>query len=150
MHVHTWEDPEIYQIWTVNQANQNDWLKETQKKHSIKVTQTAWRVWLRDSSWVPHVSIHTYCALFLLMNTLLALLLSIFVGILFHKAVGPGVLSLSTGLAARIYCFYHHDPTQSLAGNLSPPPRHCRPRPPEIRTALSKRVASSPWKCASS
>ena len=30
--LHTWEDPEIYQIWTLNQANQNDWPKETQKK----------------------------------------------------------------------------------------------------------------------
>ena len=28
--------------------------------------------------------------------------------------------------------------------------QHCRPRPLEIRTTLSKRVASSPWKCASS
>ena len=93
MNVHTWEDPEIYQIWTVNQANQNDWLKETQKKHPIKVIQTASRVRLRDSPLVPHVSIHTHCALFLLMNTLLALLLSVFVGILFHKAVGQGVLS---------------------------------------------------------
>ena len=25
MHAQTWKDPEIYEIWTVNQANQNDW-----------------------------------------------------------------------------------------------------------------------------
>ena len=37
MHAHTWEDPEIYQIWTVNQANQNDWPKKTWKKYPIKV-----------------------------------------------------------------------------------------------------------------
>ena len=59
-------------------------------------------------------------------------------------------LVMSTGLVTRIQCFYHHDPTQSLAGNWSPPPSHCRPRPLQIRTTLSKRVASSPWKCASS
>ena len=32
MHAHTWEDPEIYLMWTVNQANQNDWPRETWKK----------------------------------------------------------------------------------------------------------------------
>ena len=40
---HTWEDPEIYQIWAVNQTNQNDWPKEIQKKCPIKVIQTAMR-----------------------------------------------------------------------------------------------------------
>ena len=62
MRVHTWEDPEIYQIWTVNQANQNDWSKETWKKYPIRVIQTATRVRLSDSLpiWVllcdcPHV-----------------------------------------------------------------------------------------------
>ena len=29
MRVHAWEDPETYQMWTLNQANQNDWPKET-------------------------------------------------------------------------------------------------------------------------
>ena len=32
MCAHTWEDPEIYQTQTVNQANQNDWPKENRKK----------------------------------------------------------------------------------------------------------------------
>ena len=44
--MHTWEDPEIYQIWTVSQANQNDWPKETWNKYPIKVIQTAMRVQL--------------------------------------------------------------------------------------------------------
>ena len=38
-----------YQIWTVNQANKNDWPKETWKKCPIKVIKTAIRVQLRDS-----------------------------------------------------------------------------------------------------
>ena len=29
---HRWKDPEISQIWAVNEANQCDWPKETQKK----------------------------------------------------------------------------------------------------------------------
>ena len=37
MHMYTWEDPEINQIRTQNQANQNDWPKETQKKFPMKV-----------------------------------------------------------------------------------------------------------------
>ena len=41
MHAYSWDDPETYQIWTVNQANQNDRPKETQKKYPIKVIQTA-------------------------------------------------------------------------------------------------------------
>ena len=31
MRMHTWEDPEIYQIQTQNQANQNAWPKETRR-----------------------------------------------------------------------------------------------------------------------
>ena len=36
-HVHTREDTEIHQIRTLNQANQNDWPKETQKKCPIQM-----------------------------------------------------------------------------------------------------------------
>ena len=52
IHAHTWEDPEIYQIQTVSQANQNDWSKETWNKYPIKVIQTAMRVQLWLSLWV--------------------------------------------------------------------------------------------------
>ena len=34
MHVHTGEDPEINQIQTQNQVEQDDWLEETKKKCS--------------------------------------------------------------------------------------------------------------------
>jgi len=111
MHAQTWKDPEIYEIWTVNQANQNDWPKENQKKHPIKIIQTTMRARLRDSpSESAHVSIHTYCTLFLQLNTLLASLLSRLVGILFCKAEGPRPLSLTTGLVPRISCFHCHYP----------------------------------------
>ena len=72
---HTWEYPKI---WTLNQANQHDWPKETQKSCHMKVLQTAMRVQLSNSLSEPtYVSIQTYCTLFLLINTLLSPLLSI-------------------------------------------------------------------------
>ena len=49
MYAHTWENPEIFQVWTENQAKLNDWPKETQKKYPIKVIQTATRARLSDS-----------------------------------------------------------------------------------------------------
>ena len=86
MHVNTWEDPEIYQVHTLNQANQIYWPKEKQKKRPIKVIQTTMRAQLRDTLGVC-VSIHMYCTLFfLLISTLLVSLLSISVGILFMQS----------------------------------------------------------------
>ena len=133
---HIREDPEISQIWTVNQVNQHDWPKATGKKYPIKLIQTITRAQLRDSPFKSaRVALHMYCTLFLLINTLLALFLSVFVGIPFCKAEGPGPLSLATDLVARNWCFHHRNPAQSLAGN--PAPSHCRPRPPEIGVATS-------------
>ena len=43
------EDPEIHQIQTQNQANQNDWPKKIQKKCPIKVIQTTTRMQLSNS-----------------------------------------------------------------------------------------------------
>ena len=34
-----WEDPKINQVWTQNQAKQDDWSKETRKKCPVKVIQ---------------------------------------------------------------------------------------------------------------
>ena len=45
---------------------------------------------------------------FLLINTLLASLLSVLGDILSWKAEEPGPLSLTTGLVVRIWCFPHH------------------------------------------
>ena len=58
--------------------------------------------------------------LFLLINTLHVSPLPVFVGILFGKAKGPGLLSLITSLVAGIWCFRHLHPAQSPAGSLSP------------------------------
>ena len=64
--VHTWEDPEIYQIGTVNQANHNDWPKEIPPKYPIKVASNSHegetqRLSLPESA---RVSMHTHCTLF--------------------------------------------------------------------------------------
>ena len=67
------------------------------------------------------LSIHMYCTCFLLINTLLASLLSVFMGVLFCKAEGPGPLSLIMGLVARVWCFLHRDPA-SISG-WEPKPR---------------------------
>ena len=56
-HVRTFKDLEICQIWTVNQANQNDWPKETQEKHPIQVIQTATE---HDSRTLPLVCLCVY------------------------------------------------------------------------------------------
>ena len=45
---------------------------------------------------------------FLLINTLLASLLSVLGDILFCKAEEPGPLSLTADLVVRIWCFHHH------------------------------------------
>ena len=67
---------------------------------------------LRDSpSESAHVSIHSTVLFFLLINILLASLLSVFV----DKAEGPGPLSLTTGLVPGIWCFHRRD-IASLSG----------------------------------
>ena len=57
----------------------------------------------------------TCTVLFFPLNTLLASLLSVFVRILSCKAKGPGPLSLTTGLVARISCCHHCEPA-SISG----------------------------------
>ena len=70
----------------------------------IKVIQTTMSIRLSDFLESTQVSIHTCCTLFLLKNTLLVSLLSVFIGILFCKAEEPGPLPLAIGLVARIWC----------------------------------------------
>ena len=98
----------------MNQPNQNDWPKDTQKKCPIKVIQTATRVRLRDSlslSLSLPMCLPTCTVYFLpLINSSLPSLLSNFVEILFCKGEGAGPLSLTTGLVARIWCSHHRDP----------------------------------------
>ena len=82
--------------------------------------------WGRDSGALP-----LSLSLFLLINSLLTSLLSIFVEALLCKAKGPGPLSLTTGLAVRSWCFYRSHQPQSMAANPGPAPRRCKLRPPE-------------------
>ena len=81
----------------MNQATQNDWPKETWKKHPIKVIQATMRAQLSNSGTLLlrlPVCLSTRTILFFLqINTLHALLLSVFVEILFCKAKEPGAFS---------------------------------------------------------
>ena len=82
---------EICQIWALNLANQNDLPEENWKKHPIKIIQTARGC---NSGTLPlslPMCLTTPTVLFtLLINTVIISLLSVFVGILFCKAKGPG------------------------------------------------------------
>ena len=127
MRVHTCEDPEIYQIWTVNQTNRNDWPKETQKKYHIKVIQTATRTQLSNTLGVHLCGYPQVFYLFsLLINTWFGSLLSIFVGILLCKAKESGPLSLTTGLVASIWCSPRCDPASISSWEPKP-----RSKPPQ-------------------
>ena len=115
----TGEDPEIYQIWTLNQANQNDWPKRTWKKCPIKEIQTATRMQLSLSlslslSMCP---VSTCTVLFFPPKTLLSLY---FVGILLLQSQRARALSLSTGLAAGVWRSHHGDPTSISGYELKP------------------------------
>ena len=112
----------------MNPANQNDWPKETRKKYPIKVIQSTARAQVGDSpSESTRVPIHMYCTLFLQMNTLLASLLSVFVEILFCKSKGPGPLSLTTGLVARIWFFHCCNPTPTSGWEPKPGSKPLQP-----------------------
>ena len=96
---------------------------------------------LRNSpSESAHVSIHMYCTLFLLINTLPASLLSVFVEIFFWKVEGQN-LNL---------CFPICDPGHSLAENPSPAPSHCKWRPLEIMSLWSFFFSKTPLYSGSS
>ena len=61
-----------------------------------------------------------------------ASLLSMFMEVFFCKAEGPGPLSLTTGLVARIWCFNHHN--LALISGWKPKThfKQFRPSPPEM------------------
>ena len=103
--MHTWEDPEIYQIRTPNQAKQDDWSKESQEKCPIKVIQTTTRARLSLSE-PAYVSIHTYCTLFPPNKHFTRFTtLHLYVGIHFYTADSPGPCHwplVPGGLVARI------------------------------------------------
>ena len=84
------------------------------------------------------VCLSTHTVLFFLsISTLLASLLSVFVEILFSKARGPGPLSLTTNLVARIRCFHYRNLASVFGWEPKPHSSLCRPRPPKIIMRLT-------------
>ena len=86
------------------------------------------------------VSIHYMYLFFLLINPLLVLLLSIFVGILFLQSQQARALPLTTGLVARIWCSHCHDLTSVSGREQKPPSSHCRLKPPEVITITQNKI----------
>ena len=103
-----WEDPEIYQIWTRNQAKQDDWLKETQKKCPVKGIQTSVRARLSLSR--PPMPLSTRYSFSSIRKVLIKHFTSfttfcLYVEIHFYIAAGPGPCHWALvpwGLVARI------------------------------------------------
>ena len=111
MRAHTWEDPEIYQIWTVSQEKSKWLAKGNGKKCSIKVIQTEGATQqVRESpSESAHVSIHTHCTLFPLNKYFTCFTTSSLCGKSFLQSRRARALVADHCLVARIWYFYHHD-----------------------------------------
>ena len=83
---------------------------------------------LRDyPSESAHVPIHIYGIIFPLNKYLFASTLSVFVEILFCKSKGPGPLSLTTGLVARIWFFHCCNPTPTSGWEPKPGSKPLQP-----------------------
>ena len=149
MHAHIWENPEIYQIWTLTQANQNDRPKKNQSGAPQKWFKLPQGQDSGTFSLSSPLCLSTHMNFFHLVNTLLGSLLSIFVEKIFYKAEKPGPLSLTASLWLGFSTFTAMTWFQSMAGNPGPPSSHCRLRSPEIRTALTKPLLLRPIKIQS-
>ena len=89
------------------------------------------------------VSIHMYHTLFPLNKYFICFTTFCLYGNIF-SARSKWPLSLATGLTARIWYSYLHDPAQSPAGNPSPGPSRCKPRPPETEKGNICRLLFKP------
>ena len=108
-----WEDPEIYQIWTLNQANQNDWPKKTRKKCPIYVIQTTMRAQL---SLLVHQCVYPHVLYSFSPNKHFTCFTTFHLcGNSFLQRWRARPLSLTTGLVSRFRCSHHHDLT-SISG----------------------------------
>ena len=104
--------------------------------------------WFKLLCWVTQtlplclpVCLSTCIVLFLLLvNTLLTSLLSVFVEILFWKVKESGLLSLTSGLVARIWCCHHCEPAPVSAWESKPRSKLLQLRPPEINMSNLKRI----------
>ena len=93
---------QIYQMWTVNQADGNDWLGNLEEMPHTGNSNCHDGVTRWLSLWVcPCVYPHVLYSF--LVNTLFVSLLSVSVEILICSAVGPGPLSLTTGVVVGIW-----------------------------------------------
>ena len=130
--MHTWEDPEIYKIGTLNQANQKTEQKKPRRKAPCK--------WFNlPQGWyfvTVSLSLPTYLYSSLPINTFLVSLLSVFVGILCLQSWRAKALSLTIGLVASIGAITTMTRPQSVAGNQSPTLSYCRLRPMEVKTRI--------------
>ena len=92
-------------MWTLNQANQNDWPKETQKKYPHTSDWNCHEGTTQDSpSESAHVSINTYCSPFPPNKHLTCFTTFCLCGNYFLQSGRARALSLTTGLMARIRC----------------------------------------------
>ena len=84
---HVWEDPEINQIQTQNQAEQGDWPKETWKKCPVKVTESTVSA---HSLWA-HLCVYSHALYSFLPNKCFTcfIALCLYVEIHFYPADGP-------------------------------------------------------------
>ena len=109
------EYPEMYQIRTLNQANQHDWPKENREKCPMDVISTVTRVQL---SLGVCLDIYLHILFLLLINsgfTTFCLCDNSFL-----QRQRASALSMTTGLVVKIRCSYRRDPT-SISG--------CEPKP---------------------
>ena len=107
----------MYQIWTQDQAKQDDRPKEPGRNAHESDSN-----YHKGATPSPPVCLSPGTVVFfLLINSSLFSLLSFFVEIL-CKAEGPGPLSLTTGLVARISCFYHLNVHPTCDWEPKPPP----------------------------
>ena len=100
----------MYQIQTLNQANQHDWSKENREKCPMNVILTVTRAQL---SLGVCLGVYIHVLFLLLINsgfTTFCLCENSFL-----QNQRARALSLTTGLVVKIRCSYRHDPT-SISG----------------------------------
>ena len=144
--MHKREDPEVNQIQTQNQAEQDDLSKKTWKKCPIKIMRTT----RRSSSESSCVSIHTYCTLFPPnKRSICFTTFRLCVEARFHMQLTgywplvPGGLVIGD---PRSHCYSLT--SIPLTENQNPASSHCRLRSPEIRTSGARLDLwiKTPWK----
>ena len=148
MHAHTRKDPEVNQTWTLNQGNQNDWSKETQKKMLHKGNSNYYKGATQGLALWVCSCLSTHTVLFFLTKTSFVSLLSVFWSSLLQS--WRTSLSQPTGLVVRVQCSCHWGPTSTSGWEPKPPPSCHRLRPLDLRVNQSLLVnCAGRWQKAS-